>query len=231
MDAGSLLPVLALDLAPGHGVLDMCAGPGGKALLALQTLYPGSLVCNDINGDRLGRVGSVVEQFCGPGQGAGGVRDTISFSRKDARNLLDYGIYDRVLCDVPCFSDRHAVSSEENNIFSQKMLRNRLQLPAEQCGLLKAGLQYLKPGGSLVYSTCTLSPVQNEGVVNMALKSLWEETSLKFVVADLTPALRPFRWLYIILGPQEGIRLGNLIVPSLMNNFGPTYFCKITRKL
>lgn len=63
----------------------------------------------------------------------------------------------------------------------------------------------------------------------MALKGLWEETSLKFVVADLTAALRPFRWLCRIVGPEQGIRLGNLVVPSLMNNFGPTYFCKITR--
>ena len=230
MDAGSLLPVLALDLQPGHAVLDMCAGPGGKSLLALQTLYPGSLVCNDLSGVRLGRVGSVVEQFCGPGEGVSGVRASIRFSRRDARSLLDYGIYDRVICDVPCFSDRHAVYTETDNIFAKKMLKDRLQLPVEQCELLKAGLQYLKTGGCLVYSTCTLSPVQNEGVVNMALKSLWEETSQRFVVSDLTAALRPFQWLFKILGPKEGIKLGNLVVPNLINNFGPTYLCKITRK-
>jgi 16S rRNA C967 or C1407 C5-methylase (RsmB/RsmF family) len=229
MDAGSLLPVLALDLQPGQSVLDMCAAPGGKSLLALQTLYPGSLVCNDISGTRLGRVGSVIEQFCGSGDGVGGVRATIRFSRRDARSLMDYNVYDRVICDVPCFSDRHAVTTETENIFAKKMLKNRLQLPGEQCELLKAGLQYLKPGGTLVYSTCTLSPVQNEGVVNMALKNLWEETSLKFVVSDLTEALQPFRWMFKILGPNDGIKLGNLVVPNLLNNFGPTYLCKITR--
>jgi hypothetical protein len=63
----------------------------------------------------------------------------------------------------------------------------------------------------------------------MALKNLWEETSLKFVVSDLTEALQPFRWMFKILGPNDGIKLGNLVVPNLLNNFGPTYLCKITR--
>lgn len=56
MDGGSLFPVLALDLRPGQDVLDLCAAPGGKSLLALQTLYPRKLVCNDINRDRLSRL-------------------------------------------------------------------------------------------------------------------------------------------------------------------------------
>lgn len=230
LDGGSLFPVLALDLQPGQDVLDMCAGPGGKSLLALQTLYPRRLVCNDVNGQRLARVGSVMEQYCGTGSGMGNVRSSVHFSRKNGSELLDYGVYDRVLCDVPCFSDRHSVNSDEKNIFAAKMLKSRLKLPEEQCDLLKAGLMYLKAGGSLVYSTCTLSPIQNEGVVRMALKALYEETAYDFYVSDMTEALKPFRFLCKILGPKQGVNLGNLIVPHLSNNFGPTYFCKITRR-
>ena len=160
----------------------------------------------------------------------GNVRSSVHFSRKDGSELLDYGVYDRVLCDVPCFSDRHSVISDEQNIFAAKMLKDRLKLPQEQCDLLKAGLMYLKAGGSLVYSTCSLSPVQNEGVVRMALKALYEETAYDFYVSDMTQALKPFRFLCRILGPKQGVKLGNLIVPHLSNNFGPTYFCKITRR-
>ena len=55
MDAGSVFPVLALDVKPEQTVLDMCSAPGGKALIALQTLYPRKIVCNDISGRRLSR--------------------------------------------------------------------------------------------------------------------------------------------------------------------------------
>ena len=110
------------------------------------------------------------------------------------------------------------------------MIKNRLILPEEQCELLKAGLQYLKPGGVLVYSTCTLSPVQNEGVVNMALKAMAEETTLEFVVSDLTEAVKPLGFIGRIYGKHQGVPVGNLVVPNLCNNFGPTYFCRITRK-
>lgn len=63
MDGGSLLPVLALDLKPGNKMLDMCAAPGGKSLLALQTLYPDCLVSNDITFSRVDRVYGVFKQY------------------------------------------------------------------------------------------------------------------------------------------------------------------------
>lgn len=56
-----------------------------------------------------------------------------------------------------------------NSIFRPDRIRERLQLPELQAELLVQCLQLLKPGGSLVYSTCSLSPIQNDGVVNMAL--------------------------------------------------------------
>lgn len=63
MDGGSVLPVLALDLKPGCTMLDMCASPGGKSLLAIQTLYPDYLVSNDVSLSRLNRIEHVYKQF------------------------------------------------------------------------------------------------------------------------------------------------------------------------
>ena len=63
MDGASLLPVLALDLKPGCNVLDMCAAPGGKSLLAIQTLYPNFVVCNDVSISRTNRIFNVMKQF------------------------------------------------------------------------------------------------------------------------------------------------------------------------
>lgn len=62
MDGGSLLPVLALDLRPGHRMLDMCGAPGGKSLLAIQTLYPELVVCNDVTSSRVDRIYNVFKE-------------------------------------------------------------------------------------------------------------------------------------------------------------------------
>lgn len=63
MDGGSLLPVLALDVRPGCRILDMCASPGGKSLLTIQTLYPISVISNDVSQSRLHKVHGAYNQF------------------------------------------------------------------------------------------------------------------------------------------------------------------------
>lgn len=83
---------------------------------------------------------------------------------------------------MPCTTDRHSLKDNENNIFRSNRIKERLKLPELQSELLSCGLKLLKPGGVLVYSTCSLSPIQNDGVVHMALKNICEETSMKFVV-------------------------------------------------
>jgi len=229
LDGGSLLPVLALDVKPGNTVLDMCAAPGGKSLALLQTMYPSVLTCNDVDYHRIRRLINVFDQYLGKDEGIGGIRKCIQISRRCGTELSDYGAYDRVLVDAPCYSDRHSVTSDEGNVFVKTEIKNRLRMPEKQSELLKNGLKHLAPGGSLVYSTCTLSPVQNDGVVNKVLTELWEETSLNFEVADLDLAMKPFKFMCKIFGRKEGVKFGQLVVPFLPNNFGPMYFCKINR--
>ena len=229
LDGASLLPVLALDVQPGHSVLDMCAAPGGKSLAVLQTLYPSTMVCNDVDYTRVKRLLNVLDQYLGKGDGIGDSRRNVSVTRRDGVEMCEYGSYDRVLVDAPCYSDRHSATSEEGNIFVKTEIKNRLKMPEKQSELLKNGLKHLAPGGSLVYSTCTLSPVQNDGVVHRVLSQLWEETSLNFEVADMELAVKPFKFMCKILGRREGIKYGQLVVPFLPNNFGPMYFCKINR--
>jgi len=231
MDLASLLPVLCLGTRPGDAVLDMCSAPGGKALCLIQTLLPGVLVCNDVNRERLSRVASVLGQFLGAGDGVAGSRKNVRLQRMDGREMCDFGTYDRVLCDVPCFSDRHSLHDNESTYFHKANIKDRLRLPELQTELLRVGLMQLKTGGSLVYSTCTLSPVQNDGVVNMALTQLWETTDAEFVINDLSEAVQPFRDTFLKMrGKNEGVKYGQLVVPYLPNNFGPMYIAKITRK-
>lgn len=229
MDAASLLPVLALDLKPGQAVLDLCAGPGGKSLAILQTMYAERITCNDTSHERVRRILGVLDQYVGRGDGVGGARKCVEVQKRDGAQICDYGTYDRVLVDAPCFSDRHAVTSEEGNVFVKTEIKYRLNMPEKQAELLKNGLLQLAPGGSLVYSTCTLSPVQNDGVVARVLGQIWEETNLDFEVADLSMAVKPFRFLCKLHGRKEGVKYGQMVVPFLPNNFGPMYFCKINR--
>lgn len=96
MDGGSVLPVLALDLKPGCTMLDMCASPGGKSLLAIQSLYPSYLVSNDISQSRLNRIQNVYKQFLYDLDERWTKPGRIKLTNHDGRSMpLDN--YDRVL--------------------------------------------------------------------------------------------------------------------------------------
>lgn len=109
-------------------------------------------------------------------------------------------------------------------------------------------------GGTVVYATCSLSPVQNDGVVQVALKKVWEETDtvmiVKFVFCviffercsyylypsfklydhffrDMSEALLPLGYLFQFA--NVGLKYGHIAVPTMENNWGPMYFCKIQR--
>lgn len=83
---------------------------------------------------------------------------------------------------MPCTTDRHSVTEDDNNIFRSDRIKERLRLPELQSEILYNALKLVKAGGIVVYSTCTLSPIQNDGVVHMALKQLWEDTKFEFVI-------------------------------------------------
>lgn len=175
MDGASILPAIFLDVQPGNRVLDACAAPGGKSLLLLQTMYPNVLVSNDLSQSRVRRIKSLFGEFLIDFE-----RDWLNrrcfVSESDARALDEYGQYDRVLVDVPCTTDRHSLREDENNLFKPSRVKERLKLPAAQADILANCIRLARPGGGqVVYSTCSLSPVQNDGVVHMALSKCFTE--------------------------------------------------------
>jgi hypothetical protein len=181
MDGGSILPVLALDIQPGNKILDLCAAPGGKTLLAIQTLYPDSVVANDASGSRCNRIHQVSRQFLYDLKERWIAPKKLQITNIDGR-YFSHDNFDRILVDVPCTTDRHSVVENDNNIFKPSRVKERLKLPELQCELLVNALKLVKKGGVVVYSTCSLSPIQNDGVVHMALKQIWEETKIDVVV-------------------------------------------------
>ncbi|KMQ95570.1 methyltransferase nsun4 [Lasius niger] len=204
LDGASVLPVLALDLQPGDVVLDMCAAPGGKALSILQTLMPRMLVANDISKSRVRRIHNVIDQYVA---GIGQWEERLYVTERDARYIDDKDTYNKILVDVPCTTDRHVLNSEDNNIFKPQRIRERLQIPELQAAIL--------------------TPIQNDGVVGMALKKNWEDTNSIMVIKDMSEALKPLSCLYQFR--DFGLKHGHIVIPTLDNNWGPMYFCKIVR--
>lgn len=99
-------------------------------------------------------------------------------------------------------------------------------LPMLQAQLLAAGLLATKPGGCVVYSTCSLSHLQNEYVVQGAIELLANQYSIQVQVEDLSYFRTLFMDTFCFF---PSCQVGELVIPNLMANFGPMYFCKMHR--
>ncbi|XP_067626280.1 5-methylcytosine rRNA methyltransferase NSUN4 [Eurosta solidaginis] len=229
MDGASVLPPLLLDIKQGERVLDACAAPGGKSLLMLQTLHPDILICNDIQESRVNRIRKVMEEYIFDYK-ENWNNKRVALNQCDARNIDGFNSYDKILVDVPCTTDRHSLTENDNNIFKSTRIKERLRIPELQADILANCLHLLKPGGSLVYSTCALSPVQNDGVVHMALQKVFNEHNITATVNDLSYLIKLFEDIFKF-EYSKNMKYGQLVLPFLPANYGPMYFSKLTRNM
>lgn len=160
-DEASALAVYALDPKPGDTVIDTCAAPGGKTLsVAIAMEGRGIVHSFDIHKNKLSLITSAAEKL--------GLSSTVEAAPRDGRNpdpaLL--GKADRVLCDVPCSG--FGVIGKKPDI-KYKPIADAARLPDVQYDILSASAGYLKKGGVLVYSTCTVSPIENDAVIDRFL--------------------------------------------------------------
>lgn len=173
-DEASQLCVKALDAKPGMRVLDACACPGSKSFgAAIDMQNKGEVISCDLHRNKL----SLVE--------SGAARLGISIlqtQERDARNTNEewLGTFDRVLCDVPCSG--FGVFAKKPELRYKDPAASEA-LPDIQLAILKNASQYLKIGGKLVYSTCTLLPAENDWNVDRFLKNndnfnLWDARTL-----------------------------------------------------
>ncbi|XP_023283898.1 5-methylcytosine rRNA methyltransferase NSUN4 isoform X2 [Seriola lalandi dorsalis] len=168
LDAASVLPCLALNVQEGHNVLDLCAAPGGKTLALLQTQAIRFLCVNDTSVSRTLRLRKVLQSYV-PKEFL--TDENIRITSFDGTRWgdIERNSFDRVLVDVPCTTDRHSLTEDDNNIFSKTRTGERRKLPQVQLALLLAGIEATCPGGEIMYSTCTLSQIQNLSVVEQAI--------------------------------------------------------------
>jgi len=178
-EASAMAPVTLLDPQPGERVCDLCAAPGGKTTqIAGKMAGEGFLLCNEINPKRAKILSRNIERL--------GVANAL-VTNEHPQTLADRftGFFDRVLIDAPC-SGEGMFRKEEAAVtdWSQETVEMCAHRQAE---ILHSGAALVRPGGRLVYSTCTFAPEENEMAVAEFLKKHPEFTPEKVDAPWFTP--------------------------------------------
>ena len=166
-EAASMLPVELLDPKPGENILDMSAAPGSKSTQIAAALTPGPspegrgekgglLVANDVQEKRIWALLNNLQRC-----GVVNMMVTKKVGQWFAGNMTEK--FDRVLCDAPCTAQGTVrKDSDSLNYCSMDNIGKMARLQRE---LLESAVHAAKVGGRIVYSTCTLTPEENEGVI------------------------------------------------------------------
>ena len=158
----SMLPVIVLRPQPGDAVLDMCAAPGSKtSQMAAMMQNQGSILAIERVRRRYYKLRSVTELL--------GVKN-VSFRMMDARRFRPTDmLFNKILVDAPCSSEGR-FKQDNAKTYAYWSLRKIKEMVRKQRGLMLSASRLLKPGGSLVYSTCSFAPEENEGVIDWLIK-------------------------------------------------------------
>ena len=161
-EPSAMTPAAVLPVTPGERVLDLCAAPGGKSTeLAAKLNGEGVLVSNDISNSRAKALLKNLELF--------GTKNAVIISEPPAKLAERFtGYFDKILVDAPC-------SGEGMFRKSPAIIKNWEQYGVEyyqklQREILPSAVKMLKPGGMLLYSTCTFSPEEDEDTLLFLLR-------------------------------------------------------------
>jgi 16S rRNA (cytosine967-C5)-methyltransferase len=163
-DESAMRVATALNPAPGSSVLDLCAAPGGKTTHLAELMGDrGHILACDTDGQRLQSVRTLAERL-----GLGCI-ETFALGR-GAEESIPPGPFDAVLVDVPC--------SNTGVLGRRPEVRWRLkpddlgELVQRQTRLLRLAAERVRPGGAVVYSTCSIEPEENRGVVDAVVQAV-----------------------------------------------------------
>ncbi|KAL8109130.1 hypothetical protein AgCh_025280 [Apium graveolens] len=209
-EAVSMVPPLFLDVRPEHFVLDMCAAPGSKTFQLLEMIYqstePGTLpsgmvIANDVDVQRCNLLIHQTKRMCTanlivtnheaqhfPSCRLKKNNATKSETGGVKEHAIDQLLFDRVLCDVPCSGD--GTLRKAPDIWRKWNVGMGNALHCLQVQIAMRGLSLLKVGGKMVYSTCSMNPVENEAVVAEILRKCGGSVELLDVSAELPNLIR-----------------------------------------
>ncbi|MDC7126995.1 MAG: RsmB/NOP family class I SAM-dependent RNA methyltransferase [Spirochaetales bacterium] len=217
LDPASRAAALALNVQQGESVLDMCAAPGGKTLILATALRgTGTLVSNDRSSDRRRRLKDVINNHLSEK-----FRQNITITGHDAAKwgLFEQNIYDKILLDAPCSSEAHVLKSS-THLQRWSPARTK-QLSIQAHAMLAAAVDAVKPGGVILYSTCSLSPLENDGVIDKLLKKRSDLVDIENLslnsgfLEDLS---------------AESTKYGLHILPDKNNGAGPIFMARLIKK-
>ncbi len=161
-EAASMIPPLALEPKPHEMILDMCASPGSKTTQIAQYMEnTGLLIANDFTGDRMKPLGLNVQRM--------GLTNTILTKMYGQWFAKKNIVFDKILVDAPC----SGTGTIRKSLKTLKMWNPVMieRLAATQKKLILTAFDILKEGGTMVYSTCSTEPLENEGVVSYLLEN------------------------------------------------------------
>ncbi|GAB4264247.1 MAG: hypothetical protein Kow0080_03280 [Candidatus Promineifilaceae bacterium] len=169
-EATSMMPVRLLDPQPGERVLDMCAAPGNKTVqMAVAMRNTGTIYATDISNGRLRVLRLAINRL--------GITN-IAVSTSDATSLgKQTGQFDRILVDAPCSCE--GTSRRSPHLLTAEAMPTEERKTGTQLALLRKAVQLCKPGGRIVYSTCTYAPEENEMIVDAILKEASQIITLR----------------------------------------------------
>ncbi|XP_015591568.1 tRNA (cytosine(34)-C(5))-methyltransferase [Cephus cinctus] len=182
----SMIPPLVLDVKPHHKVLDMCAAPGSKTAQLIEMIHAdegdthpeGFVIANDLDNNRCYMLVHQAKRLSSPNilitNHDSSVMPNFTVTNPDgSKGILKF---DRILADVPCSGD--GTMRKNPDIWCKWSPANGNNLHGIQYRIVKRGLELLAVGGRLVYSTCSLNPIENEAVLHRLLVETGDSVQL-----------------------------------------------------
>ena len=161
-EAASMWAGAILQPKPGERVLDLCAAPGNKAgQMALSMCNQGTLVANDLRVNRLRAWGQISQRL--------GLLNVSTTCFDGTRFPVGESFFDKILVDAPCSC--MGTYRRKNDDFTWVSDKQRARLSHIQRALLRRAVALCRPGGQILYSTCTFSPEENEAVIDAMLRA------------------------------------------------------------
>uniref|UniRef100_A0A8C7TEE8 tRNA (cytosine(34)-C(5))-methyltransferase n=1 Tax=Oncorhynchus mykiss TaxID=8022 RepID=A0A8C7TEE8_ONCMY len=198
-EAVSMIPPLLMKIEPHHKILDMCAAPGSKTAQLIEMLHSdmdvpfpeGFVIANDVDNKRCYLLVHQAKRLNSP---------CIMVVNHDASCIPRLQIdtedgqkgtlfYDRILCDVPCSGD--GTMRKNIDVWKKWTTSNSLHLHGLQIRIAVRGVEQLAVGGRMVYSTCSLNPIEDEAVI----ATLLEKSEGALELADASVDLPGLKWM------------------------------------